>query len=76
MMPQENANYEELLQIKQGSDSYVDSSAQTLPAFPKSIEVQANPPATSEAVRGHAQVPFPSICWIVSRALELRMVAA
>ena len=54
MVPQENAKYEELLQIKQGSDSYVDSSAQTLPAFPKSIEVQASPPATSEAVRDHA----------------------
>lgn len=47
---EENEKYDQLLQIKQGSDSYIDSSAQTLPSFPKAIEVQANPPATSEAV--------------------------
>jgi len=46
---EENEKYDELLQTKQGSDSYIDSSAQTLPAFPKAIEVQADPPATSEA---------------------------
>ena len=48
--PQENSKYEELLEIKMGSDSYVDSAAQTLPSFPKAIEVQADPPATCEAV--------------------------
>jgi len=52
-VPQENDKYDQLLQVKQGSDSYVDSSAQTLPAFPKAIADQANPPATSEAVCGH-----------------------
>ena len=45
----ENENYAALKEVKAGSDSYVDSAAQTLPNFPKNIEVQAQPPSTSEA---------------------------
>lgn len=48
---EENTKYDELLVAKQGSDSYVSQSVQTLPSFPKNKEVLVQPPATAESVR-------------------------
>lgn len=49
LVEEENEKYAALKDAKAGSDSYVDASAQTLPRFPKTVEVQAQPPTTSEA---------------------------